>query len=1009
MGEKVGSVVVVGGGVAGIEATLQLANQGFKVYMVESSPSIGGRMAQLDKTFPTNDCAMCILSPKLVEVGRHKDVELMTMSRVLEVSGEPGNLTVQIERSPRYVDPNKCVACGVCAEKCPVKIPDEFNGKLIYRKAAYLMYPQAVPLKYAIDEANCIYINKKKCGACEKKCPAKAINFNDKKEIITVKAGALLLAPGFKPFDPKEIPNYGYGTTPDIVTSLEFERILSASGPFQGHLVRPSDHKEPKKIAWIQCVGSRDINKAKHSYCSSVCCMYAIKQAIIAKEHASYDLDTAIFFMDMRTHGKGYEQCYNDSKERHKVRFIRARIHSLLPNREEGGVMIHYADEDGVLHEELFDMAVLSIGLEVDPNVADLAERLGIRLSEGGFCDTQTFEPVVTSRPGVFVCGAFQGPKDIPQSVIEAGAAAQAAGAIISSERNSLIKEVIVPKERDIRGERPKVGVFVCSCGINIGGVVDVKAVAEYAKTLPFVTYSTVNLYSCSQDTQNLITKTIQEQALNRIVVAACSPKTHEPLFQETMAAAGLNKYLMEFVNIRNHDSWVHKDDPKAATEKAKDLIRMAVSKVLLLEPSQELELPLNQRALIIGGGLTGLTAAIKFAESGFECTIVEREEKLGGNANFLFRTHSGEEVEKKLLEIIDRVQKDPKIEVLTGAEIKEVEGYVGNFKTKILSNGSLKTVEHGVTVVATGAHELQPKEYLYGVNPNVITGLTLDMYMKNRADYIKDLKQVVFIQCVGSREPERPYCSRVCCTHTVVSALHLKEINPDIDIFVLYRDLRTYGEREILYKQAREKGVLFIRYDIQNKPQVEERDGKIIVKAIDHVLKREVLLDPDLLVLQSAIVPGDVKDISKFYKVPVDEYGFFVEAHVKLAPSSFATEGVFLAGLAHYPKPIDESIAQAGAAVANAVALLSKGKVYASGVVAEVDVTACSACGVCAAVCPYNAPSLVEDPKLGLKAQVNPFLCKGCGLCNASCRSNAIHLKGYKDGQVLAMIQEFV
>ncbi|MFN3535117.1 MAG: FAD-dependent oxidoreductase, partial [Desulfatiglandales bacterium] len=663
-------------------------------------------------------------------------------------------------------------------------------------------------------------------------------------------------------------------------------------------------------------------------YCSSVCCMYAIKQAIVAKEHAPYDLDTAIFFMDMRTHGKGYEQCYNDSENRHKVRFVRARIHSLLPNRKEGGVMIHYADEEGVLHEEPFDMAVLSVGLEMDPGTLALAQKLGLDLTSGGFIHTDTFEPVSTNRAGIFVCGVVQGPKDIPQSVIEAGAAAQAAGSIIASERGTLIKEIQVPQERDIRGERPQVGVFVCSCGINIGGVVDVKEVAEYALTLPYVTYATVNLYSCSQDTQNLISKTIEEKGLNRIVVAACSPKTHEPLFQETLAAAGLNKYLLEFVNIRNHDSWVHKDDPKAATDKAKDLVRMAVSKVLLLEPSSELELPLNQRALIVGGGISSISAALRFSENGFPSTIVEREGKLGGNANFLYKTKDGKDVREELQKLIDKVSKDPNIEILTNAEIEDVEGYVGNFKTKISHNGNVRTVEHGVVVIATGAREFQPKEYLYGVNPNVVTGLNLDMYMRTKPEYLKNLNQVVFIQCVGSREPQRPYCSRVCCTHTVLSALHLKELNPDMQVFVLYRDLRTYGERENLYKEAREKGVFFIRYELENKPIVEEKDGRLSVKVKDHVLQRDVLLNPDLIVLQSAIVANDVDQIAKFFKIPIDEQGFFVEAHVKLAPSSFATEGVYLAGLAHYPKPIDESIAQAGAAVANAIGLLSKGKV---------------------------------------------------------------------------------
>lgn len=546
----------------------------------------------------------------------------------------------------------------------------------------------------------------------------------------------------------------------------------------------------------------------------------------------------------------------------------------------------------------------------------------------------------------------------------------------------------------------------MCSCGINIGGVVDVNSVAEYAKTLPYVTYAAVNLYSCSQDTQQLISKAIEENDLNRVVVAACSPKTHEPLFQETLAQAGLNKYLLEFVNIRNHDSWVHKDEKEAATQKAKDLIRMAVSKVILLEPSKELELPLCPKALIVGGGISGICAALNFSKNGFEAVIVERQERLGGNANFLYKTRDGRDVKAELDKLVKTALSDPKIEVITGAEIVDVEGYVGNFKTKIKKDGSIRTIEHGVVVIATGAQELTPDEYLYGKDHRVITGLALDVYLREKPQVLKEMNQVVFIQCVGSREPHRIYCSRVCCTHTVMSALHLKELNPDMDIFVLYRDIRTYGEREALYKKAREKGILFIRYDLQNKPKVEQNGGDLLVRVKDHVLKRDILLTPDLLVLQTAIVPNDSSTIGKFYKIPVDEYGFFVEAHVKkLAPSSFATEGVYLAGVAHYPKPIDESIAQAGAAVSNAICLLSKGKVYASGIVSEVEQETCSGCGVCVEICPYKAPFMETEGNSKGKARVNPFLCKGCGLCEASCRSGAIHLRGFKENQILSMI----
>ena len=902
---------------------------------------------------------------------------------------------------------DKCIGCGTCAEKCPKKVDDPYNENLIKRKAIYVEYAQAIPLKFAIDKDNCIYFQKGKCRACEKFCPAHAINFQEKEETLTLHAGAIILAPGFTTFDPIQYQTHKYAKYPNVVTSMEFERILSATGPYQGHLLRPSDLKSPRKIAWLQCVGSRDTNQCDHAYCSSVCCMYAIKEAVVAKEHAEDDLDCAIFFMDIRTHGKDFERYYEDAREKHGVRFIQTRVPSVDYDEATDALLIPYVNENGKVIEESFDMVVLSVGLETTSEVLELAKNLGLDLTEGGFCQTESFRPVRTSRKGIYVCGAFQGPKDIPQSIIEASSAAAEAGALLSEARNTLIQEKDIPEERNITGERPRIGVFVCQCGINISGVVDVPAVRDYAASLPYVEYVTDNLYTCSQDTQDTIAHVINDKNLNRIVVAACTPKTHEPLFQETLISAGLNKYLFEMTNIRNQDSWVHKDNPELATEKAKDLVRMAVTKVALMEPLEEPTVSVNQKALVVGGGISGMVSARSLSEQGYNVCLVERSSSLGGQALKLFKTWMGEDVQKNLADLIKSVESTTNIDIHLNTELSEVHGFVGSFESTLASNGKKEVIDHGIAVIATGASELKPEEYLYGKDPRVVTHLELDQKFMNNDSSLKDIKTAVFIQCVGSREPQRPYCSRVCCTHSIESALYLKEINPNMNIYILYRDIRTYGEREYLYRKARLAGIVFIQFTMEQKPQVKAGQDGLSIEVIDHDLEQTILIKADLLALASAIVPHKDEKISQFFKIPMNEDGFFVEAHAKLGPSEFATDGVFLCGMAHYPKPIDESVAQAQAASSRAVTLLSKETIQVGGTVAQVNPLLCCSCGVCVDICPYSAPSFIEKGPFAGKAEVNPILCKGCGLCVSSCRSGALNLKGFGEDQIMAMINE--
>jgi heterodisulfide reductase subunit A len=711
--------------------------------------------------------------------------------------------------------------------------------------------------------------------------------------------------------------------------------------------------------------------------------------------------------MDMRTHGKDFERFYDNAREKQGIRFLRSRIHTIDPEGDSGELSVRYVTESGKLESETFDMIVLSVGLQTPSETAELARRLGLEMTDGNFCKTDTFDPVATSQEGIYVCGAFQGPKDIPQSVVDASAAAAAAGEILSPARDTETKTPEVIPETNVTNERPRVGVFVCRCGINIAGVVDVPAVAEYAKTLPYVEYTSDNLYSCSQDTQETLSQIIKQKNLNRVVVAACTPKTHEPLFQETLTNAGLNKYLFEMANIRNQDSWVHKNNPDLATKKAKDLVRMAVSKVTLMEPLKETELEVNQTAMVIGGGIAGMASAKSLANQGYETHIIEHSAQLGGQALNLCQTVTGEDIQKKLSALIKEVQRNKKIHIHLDTTISKVEGFVGNFETTLSSNSKTERLEHGVAVIATGASPLKPAEYSYGEDPRILTSLELDRKFLDKDPALKKINTAVFIQCVGSREPERPYCSRVCCTHSIDNALQLKKLNPDMNVFVLYRDIRTYSEREYIYKEAREVGVIFIRYSLENKPEVNLKDGRLLVKTTDPILGRPVEIETDLITLATAIVPNRDDQLANFFKVSLNDDGFFVERHAKLGPSEFATDGVFLCGLAHYPKPIDESVAQGRAAASRAITLLAQKTIHTSGNIAETDPLLCSQCGVCVSVCPYSAPSFAEEGPFAGRAQINPVLCKGCGLCVASCRSGAIHLKGFDNDQIFAQIFE--
>ena len=1499
--KPIGAVMVVGGGIAGMQASLDLADQGFKVYLVETKSAIGGKMAQLDKTFPTNDCAMCTISPKLVETGRHPNIEILTNTNVLEVSGQVGDFRVQLRHEPRYIDPEKCVACGDCVKVCPVIIPDLFNQGLVDRHAVYKLYPQAVPNAYAIekrgiapcrdacpagqraqgyialiregrwedalrvikmdnpfpgicgricnhrcetacnrgqvdepiniralkrfvtdkvyaeprqpmesvarrydqrvaiigagpcglttaqdlvlagygvtvfeamsvaggmlrlgvpeyrlpteiierevqdiidlgvdlrldsridnlddvfregfdavliavgahegirlpipganldgvlinthflrdvrlgkysqggdgasrlgehilvlgggnvaidcarsairlgrqvhlaclesreqmpshpweieaaeqegvvlhpgltferilddgsghvraiecqqvadfsfDERGRLHVEKvpdssevipcdsiifsvgqraglafipedanvgltdratiainpntlatsrpgvfaagdcisgtafvieaverghtaaqsiqryllgepleppskpvlpvvrlsqseieqrlalgeikrqprvpmpelpvdqrisnfvevergyddesaqseaarclacgicSECMSCTFACGVDAIDHNMVAYQDERQVGAIILAPGYQIYHAELSESYGFGRYPNVVTSLQFERLLSASGPTMGHVHRPSDHQPPTKIAFLQCVGSRD---QSHDYCSAVCCMYATKESVMAKEH-QHDLDIHVFMMDMRAFSKGYWGYFERARQHYGIQYHRTRVSALFEDPDSHNLILSYQAEDGSLREEEFDLVVLSVGMEISPSVRDLGRRLGIELDEYGFCHTVQFNPVESSRPGIFAVGPFREPKDIPESVVEASSAAAAAAARISPSRFSLTTVPEFPPERQVEGESSQVGVFICHCGSNIAGFLDVPEVTEYASGLPNVTHAENNLYTCSQDSIRHITEVVKERHLNRVVVASCTPLTHAPLFQDSIRQAGLNPYLFEMANIRNQCSWVHSNDHEAATRKAKELVRMAVARAALLQPQTTLQLPVQRSALVIGGGAAGMTAAIYLAEQGFPVHLVEKENSLGGNLLQVFTAppplsskEQPKDPQEVLKELIARIRNHSGITVHLNSKVVASKGFRGNFTSVIKGDDGAKVeIEHGAIVIATGAQEYRGPEYGYGQHPNVLTQMEFEALLTGRGlapqldtyqsdDRLPD--SIVMIQCVG---PADQFCSRICCTVALKNALAFKQHKPDGRVIILYKDIRAYGFKERFYTRARQEGVIFVRYDDAHAPHLEasedDQDGLTII-AWDLNLGKPLQLNPDLLVLSMPVVPSKgVKELAALFKVPVDANGFFSEAHVKLRPVDFATDGIFMAGMAHYPKLLDETMIQAQAAASRAARVLSQETMTAGGRVAVVDELKCTGCLTCVRICPFNVPQIQSNLTgvgniLGA-AYIEPSVCQGCGLCAAECPARAIQLMHYTDAQMIAKV----
>lgn len=1011
---KNSNILIIGGGISGIESALTLGDQGYRVILVEKTPSVGGRMAQLDKTFPTLDCSICILAPKMVEVARHPNIELLTYSEVKEVSGEAGNFHVKILKKSRFVDTEKCTGCGACSEKCPMKkIPNEFEEGMGMRTAIYIPFPQAVPRKATIDKDKCLYLTKGACQLCLKECEADAINFEMEDEVVEYDVASIIVSTGYDLLDPSVLARYHYGEYPNVVTAMQYERLLSASGPTVGELLRPSDGKHAYDIAFVACVGSR--NEDLCPYCSKFCCMYMAKEGVVTREHAP-DTKVTIFYNDTRVIGKNQEEFIERAKDEYKLTYYHGIPGDVREDPETHDLLVKHANLDtGEVETSKFDLVVLANAVIPRKDSIELANILGIENNELGFYKTlNSTEDLYSTKAGIFVSGSCQSPDDIANSVAKAGGAAALAAMHATPLSKEETKVELPPMLPIGKGDETRIGVFVCECGVNIGGYMNIPEIVEYSKTLPDVVFAMHNKYSCSSLTQDIIKEKIEEINLNRVVVAACTPRTHEPLFQHTIREAGLNEYLFNFVSIRELDSWVHMKEPEKATDKAKDLIRMGVARARVLKPEFRIKGDVVPEALVVGGGIAGISAAMEIAKKGFKVHVVEKEDKLGGQLNFIYKINFDRIDSKQFLdEKIKEFNAHKQITTYLNSEVKSVKGSIGDFDITILNKAKDKEIKLnvGAIITATGAHEYKPEGWYHygeeGLENKVMTQLELSEKLRNNE--LEDGETLVFIHCVGSRQPEGgngvTYCSLICCSESIRHSLYVKENYPNSNIYVLYRDIRVGTDEEPYYWKAREN-INYIRFN--EYPTVEPANDHLKVEVEDILTQIDLTINADRVVLSTPLIPNDNEKLGEMIKCARDQNGFFLEAHVKLRPVDFATDGIYLAGTCHGPKGIADSISQGRAAAAHALIPLITGEVENEPLISVVNPALCIACQKCEEVCNFGAIGVNFDNEI-LVSESNPLLCKGCGDCSAACPAGAITMSHFADEQITPMIREAV
>ena len=1016
------AALVVGGGVGGMRAALDLAEAGIRVYLIEDTPGLGGRVAQLGFMFPTHDCVLCrgtsdhgygctrpSISPAFLDYNRHPNIVVMTSTHLIEVEGQAGDFDVTLRQEPRYVDPARCINCGKCADVCPVELPSRFQAGLATRKAAYKSAPRALPDAYVIEKG--AYCDG--CRRCVEVCPTDAIDLDQAAQTLTVQVGAIILALGYELFDASNLEEFGFGRYPNVLHSMQYERLASRSGPTEGVVHRSSDGRVPRRIAWLQCIGSRD---QQNPFCSSICCMYATKQAILAKQRLG-DVDCRIFVMDERAFNKEYNTYYTQARERYGVHYTRSRISEVRENPATHDLILHYLDENGRPRDESFDMVVLAVGTQPPAEAETLSRLLNIELNPSGFCQVDKFTPLQTSRPGVFVCGAFATPKEIAETIIDASGAAAEVMRLLGFAPNLQVShalpflgEVSLPPERDVSSEPTRAGVFLCGCGPSIADILDLPAIADDARRLPGVGHTECLDFACFPEGLRALKEAIAMHRLNRVVIGACSSRTHDSLFQRAIREVGLNPYLLELVNLREQCAWVHERQPEQATCKAKALVRRAVGRLLTAQPiRRQRRIPVSG-ALVIGAGVSGMTAALTIADSGYDVDLIERTDALGGNLLHIYYVAEGNNPQQLLRDLVNRVRAHKRIRVHTRTELVAHSGHVGDFRSTLRTthpDGSVTEthVSHGTIIVATGGRETRDG-YGLGQYPHVITQRDLEEVVVHNPQELVGLQCVVMIQCV--RPPDMPdYCSRTCCTNTLKNAIRIKMLNPDCQVVVLYKNIVTYGFREQFYTEARRRGVIFLRYTDDAPPRVEPDGDRLRVRVTDLSLGRPFDLAADRVVLSMSIAPSEgTKELAQLLRVPLSPEGFFMEAHLKVRPMDFMQEGIFLCGMAHYPKFFEECISHALATAGRALQVLSRETLYVGGVIAVVDPQRCVGCLTCVRTCPFNIPAIRADRPgvggLGGSAYIEPSLCQGCGTCTAECPANAIQLLNYMDEQII-------
>ncbi len=998
------SILVVGAGISGMQSALLLAEAGHKVYLLDSAPGIGGSMHLLDLTFPTNSCGLCLMVPgraaycPSIECDLHRNIEILPYAEVADVAGDPGAFSVTVRHKPRYVREDLCDNCGLCAPVCPVERPDRYEGDLDSGKAIYCPPTRAIPPTYVVDMDHCT-----RCGKCVEICPKGAIELGMEERRSELDVGAVILSPGFEPFDARRKGEFGFGHYDNVLTSIQFERMVSLSGSTGAAMARPSDGQSPRRVAFIQCVGSRD-DAIGCGYCSSVCCMYTAKQVAVAKR-LDPDLDVTVFFMDIRAHGKDFDEYFDGVESLPGVTYRRCMVSSVHQYQQTRNLKLGYVSEDGNIAEDDFDLLVLSVGFSPPVGAQQLGQAFGVELNQYGFCVTDTFAPQDLS-PGILAGGAFREPQDIPETVVEASAAAaRAAGIIQNSELRIANGELRTTELATPNPELawPRVGVFVCDCRGEIGEVVDVEALAAHAGGLRDVVLAQPLDNACLAGGVEQIGQAVAEHELNRVVLAGCAARLYEPAFAKMMAQAGLNPGLLERVNLRGECAWVHSGNGNGtgAIAKAKELVAMGVASARLRKPIFPASAEVTRRALVVGGGLAGMTAALSLSEMGYGVDLVEQSAELGGQLRELHYTLVQEDDPAAFLaSLIEQVEGDERVSVYKEARVTSVSGIAGQFQTTLALSDDEVTLQHGAVIVASGGQEVTPTEYLYGQNPQILTQRELEAQIRNSEFAIPN--SVVMIQCVGSREEGRPYCSRVCCSKAVANALKIKEQNPQANVFVLYREMRTYGFREDYYREARSQGVIFLRYELPDKPQVSANGDGLTVRLKEPITGEEVVIEAGMLVLSTGIEPHENRALADALEVSLDGNGFFQEEYAKMRPLDFERRGIFVCGLAHSPRAADETISQAQGAAMRAATVLAKQRLEAPLHVASVTKKRCSACGLCVETCPFG--SRVMEPGAAY-AEVIDVLCQGCGTCVAICPNKASQQQGVEVGQVYGML----